>query len=95
MLHGPLGGAPCAVRQVGYFGPVFPDGQGDRSNHCAPTQRITQTAMSHGPGAPLTAKCAALETNGFDEETPLKEPLVGATTLPCCPPPPPKARGSY
>ena len=24
-----IGGAPCAVRKAGYFGPIFPDGQGD------------------------------------------------------------------
>ena len=26
-----------AVRKVGYFGPIFPDGAGDRSNYCVPT----------------------------------------------------------
>ena len=36
------GGAPCAVRKVGYFGPGSPDGQGDRRNCCAPIHRATQ-----------------------------------------------------
>ena len=31
-----------AVRQVGYFAPVFPDGQGDRGNYCVPVHRTTQ-----------------------------------------------------
>ena len=34
----------CAriVRQVGYFGPVFPDGRCDRSNYCVPRHRTAQ-----------------------------------------------------
>ena len=31
-----------AVRKVGYFGPVFPDGQGDRGNYCVPMRRTAQ-----------------------------------------------------
>ena len=26
----------CAVRKVGYLGPAFNDGQGDRGNYCVP-----------------------------------------------------------
>ena len=40
-----------AVRKVGYFGPVFPDGQGDCGNHCVPMHRtaqiLTQSKNSH------------------------------------------------
>ena len=32
----------CAVRKVGYFGPVFPDSQGDRCKHCVPTHKTAQ-----------------------------------------------------
>ena len=31
-----------AVRKVGYFGPVSPDGRGDRSNCCVPMRRTAQ-----------------------------------------------------
>ena len=31
-----------AVRKVGYFGPMFPDGPGDRSNDCVPIHRTAQ-----------------------------------------------------
>ena len=31
-----------AVRKVGYFGPIFPDGQGDHSNYCVPIHRTVQ-----------------------------------------------------
>ena len=34
----PWGGAPCAVREVGYFGPVSPDGRGG----CVPIRRTAQ-----------------------------------------------------
>jgi len=30
------------LREVGYFGPIFPDGQGDRSNCCVPTYGTAQ-----------------------------------------------------
>ena len=36
------GGAPCAVRKVGYFGPVSPDGQGDRSHYRGPRHMTAQ-----------------------------------------------------
>ena len=32
----------CAVRNVGYFGPVFPDGQVDCGDYCVPTHRTAQ-----------------------------------------------------
>ena len=45
------GAAPCAVRKVGWFGPVFPDGQGGRGNYCVPIHRtaqiLTQPKNSH------------------------------------------------
>ena len=31
-----------AVQKVGYFGPIFPDGQGDHSNYCVAIHRTTQ-----------------------------------------------------
>ena len=31
-----------AVRKVDYFGPIFPDGQGHRSNYCVPIDRNAQ-----------------------------------------------------
>ena len=31
-----------AVRKGGHFGPVSPDGQADRGNHCVPRRRTTQ-----------------------------------------------------
>ena len=37
----PKGGAPCAVQEVGYSGPIFPDGRGDRSTYCVPMHRTT------------------------------------------------------
>ena len=33
---------------VGYFGPIFPDGQGDRRNYCVPMHRTTQIS-THFP----------------------------------------------
>ena len=39
---GPFGGAPCAVRKVGYFGPLFPRGQGGRTNYYIPMHGTTQ-----------------------------------------------------
>ena len=36
------GGAPCAVQKVGYFGPGFPNGQGDRSSYCVPIRGAAQ-----------------------------------------------------
>ena len=38
-IWGGGGGALCAVRKVGYFGPEFPDGQGHRGNHRVPGRR--------------------------------------------------------
>ena len=35
-----------AVRKVGYFAPIFPDDQGDRSSYCVPIHRTTQI-LSH------------------------------------------------
>ena len=34
----------CA--KVGYFGPLFPDGQGDRSNYCVPMRRTAPDSHS-------------------------------------------------
>ena len=31
------------MRKVGCCGPGFPDGQGDRGNHCVPMHRTAQT----------------------------------------------------
>ena len=31
----------CAVRKVGYLGPILPDAQGDRSHYCVPMHRTT------------------------------------------------------
>ena len=31
-----------AVWKLGYFGPVFPDGQGDCSSYCVPIHRTAQ-----------------------------------------------------
>ena len=51
-----------AVRKVGYFGPVSPDGQRDRSTYCVPirrtaqmpTQSKTQIMSSNKPYFPTT-----------------------------------------
>ena len=62
-----------AVRNVGYFGPVSPDGQGDRNNRCVPVHRTAQIltrsknsdkAMFHTENAGLLSKSAvfALQT---------------------------------
>ena len=32
----------CAVRKVGYFGPISPDNQGDRNNYCVPIHMTPQ-----------------------------------------------------
>ena len=72
------GAAPCAVpalcppvRKVGYFGPVFPDGQGDRSNDCVPM---------HGTAQILTqSKNSDDELNKLD--FPLKMPDCGLNLL--------------
>ena len=56
----------CAVRKVGYLGPVFPDGQGDRSNCCVPIHRtapiLTQSKNSdsefHPENAAVQSKSA-------------------------------------
>ena len=62
----PFGGATCTVRKIGYFGPVFPDGQ-DRSNYCVPihsnAQILTQSknsdkALFHTENAGLLSKSA-------------------------------------
>ena len=34
------------VRKVGYFGPVSPDGQGDRQNYCVPMLRFLLSPRS-------------------------------------------------
>ena len=61
----------CAVRKVGYFGPVFPDGQGDRSNDCVPM---------HGTAQILTqSKNSDDELNKLD--FPLKMPDCGLNLL--------------
>ena len=41
-----LGGAPCAVRKVRNFGPIFPDGQRDRGHHCGPIHRTAPDSYS-------------------------------------------------
>ena len=51
-LHLPKsGGAPCAVRNVGYFGPVFPHGQGDTVTTVPP--QFTQFAQDYGGSCPV------------------------------------------
>ena len=39
----------CAVHKIGYFRPVFPDGQGDRGHHCVPMHSTAQI-MSQNKG---------------------------------------------
>ena len=67
------GGGAVPVQKVGYFGPVSPDGQGDRNNYCVPThwtaQIVSQSkdsdkAMFHTENARLMSKSAgfALQT---------------------------------
>ena len=41
-IRGRPGRCACAVRAVGYFGHVLPDGAGDRSNDCVPIRRTAQ-----------------------------------------------------
>ena len=57
-----------AVRKVGYFGSVSPDGQGDRSNYGVPIRRTAQIltqsknsdkVMFHTENAGLLSKSAA------------------------------------
>ena len=55
------------MRKVGYFGPIFPDGQGDRKNYCVPMHRTAQIlteyksvdkAMFHTENARLLSESA-------------------------------------
>ena len=57
-----LGGAPCAVRKVGYLGPVSPDGQGDRNHYFSPAHRTapTLTQSKHSDKAVFHTENAGL-----------------------------------
>ena len=51
-LRGRTGRGARAVRDVGYSGPVSPDGQGDRSDLPPPPPMPQNTGSSPGPGGP-------------------------------------------
>ena len=55
-----------AVRKVGYFGPVSPDGQGDCGNYCLPRHRTTQIlTQSKNSDNKLNKLCFILKMPDF------------------------------
>ena len=64
LIWGGEGLALCTVRKVGCFGPVFPDGQGDRGNYCVPIHRTAQIlAQSKNEDNDLTQAQATTSTS--------------------------------
>ena len=55
-----LGGAPGAVRKVGYLGPVSPDGQGAQEHSDSSQSKNSGKAMFHIENAGLLLKSAVL-----------------------------------